>query len=157
MKRICYTNRMEYIVTEHKGAKYLVGESHKNRGELKELITQFNNGFTCHKGNTSFDKGHDIDELKASVKSSGASLACIYGNSKEDIINEYFKRVASTMWIWVEFNETTQLVTEYRMNKKEFAEFLNLFSILTKESGSDKQKVRFKATTKKMIEWLENF
>lgn len=156
MTKIEYKNRMPYTVTERKGAKFLVGESHKNNGELLELIEIFNYGFDIPKRNLAFDVGSDIAELNASVKSSGASLACLYGETKEQIIAEYFKRVASTMWIWLEFNQDTQIVTEYRMNRFEFEKFLNNFSVLATESKTHKTKVRFRKTSKKMIEWLEN-
>lgn len=157
MKRIQYKNTMPYITTDRKGAKYLVGETYKNNGELLELIEIFNYGFDTPKRNLAFDKGSDIQELNASVKSSGASLACLYGETKEQIITEYFKRVVSTMWVWLEFNQETQIVTEYRMNKTEFKIFLEMFSVLATESGTHKNKVRFKRTNKKMLEWLESF
>ena len=33
MKKIQYKNKMPYIITDRKGAKYLVGETYKNNGE----------------------------------------------------------------------------------------------------------------------------
>ena len=61
------------------------------------------------------------------------------------------------MWVWLEFNQETQIITEYRMNKTEFKIFLEMFSVLATESGTHKNKVRFKRTNKKMLEWLESF
>lgn len=156
MTKIEYKNRMAYTVTDRKGAKYLVGENHKNNGELLELMEIYNYGFEIPKRNLAFDMGSDIQELNASIKSSGASLACVYGETKEAIMKEYFQRVASTMWIWLEFNQDTQMITEYRMDKAEFEKFLSTFSVLVYESKTHKTKLRFRKTSKKMIEWLEN-
>lgn len=158
MKKIEYKIEISFIYDGHKGAPYSLdgGLTHKNGGEFTESVMK------CHRGldymvnpTTSFDTGSDIEELNASVKSSGASLACIYGTDKDAIINEYFSRVHSTLWIYG-VNIDNESMIEYHMNADEFRTFLNEWSGLAKESGGKNlYKVRIKKTSGKMIKWLE--
>ena len=86
-------------------------------------------------------------------KSSGASLACVYGNTKEQIIEEYFENVHSILWLFV-VNVDEEII-EYHMNAEEFREFLEEWATTAKESGSHLTKVRIKKTSGKMLRWLE--
>jgi hypothetical protein len=98
--------------------------------------------------------GSDIEELNASVKSSGASLACLYGSDKAEIVREYFARVHSTMWIYVV--EVDSEFWLYQMNAEEFRAMLEEFSGLARESGKEiRYKLRLKKTSSKMVKWLE--
>ena len=158
MKKYEYANTMPYIFeSERKGSKYSLdgGNTWKNHGEWCESITKFHRGLD-HLVNpaTSYDTGSDIEEIDASVKSSNASLACLYGNSKEQIIEEYFKNVHSTLWIFVvDFGE--EQIAEYHMNAEEFREFLNEWATTAVESGSHLTKVRIRKVSGKMVKWLE--
>lgn len=157
MKKMSYEITMPYSYNpEKKGAKYSMdgGVTYKNKGEWIESIMKFSRGLDYMVNPaTSFDNGSDIEEINASVKSSGASLACVYGDNMESILNEYFSRVHSTLWIYGVVIEDT--IYEYHMNATEFREFLKNWAGLTKESGSENIKVRIKKTSGKMIKWIE--
>ena len=157
MKKYEYTNTMNYIFdANRRGSKYSMdnGETFKNHGEFLESVAKFHRGLEyLVNPATSYDTGSDIEEMNASVKSSNASLACIYGNTKEQIIEEYFKNVHSTLWIYM--IDIDEQIIEYHMNAKEFKEFLNEWATTAIESGSHLTKVRIKKTSGKMVKWLE--
>lgn len=156
MKKITYTNTMPYTYDpNHSGAHYMIGDAYKNNGELLESIAKFHRGYDyLVNPATSYDEGSDIEELNASVKSSGASLASVYGPDFDSIIKTYFANVHSTLWIYmVKIDEE---ITEYHMNAEEFKEFLYNWAGLAKESGSQLQKIRIKKTSGIMVKWLEN-
>lgn len=158
MFKIEYKNDIPFTYdASHKGAPYSLdgGITHKNGGEFCESSAKHHRGLD-YKVNpaTTFDKGSDIESLNASVKSSGASLACLYGTSKEEILDEYFSRVHSTLWIYM-VNIDNESMIEYHMDANEFRAFLNEWAGLAKESGNNRYKVRIKKTSGKMIKWLE--
>ena len=157
MKRYEYTNTMPYIYDSTKsGSKYSMdgGQTYKNHGELMESIAKFHRGLEyLVNPTTSFDTGSDIEEINASVKSSKSSLARVYGNSFEQILDEYFARVHSTLWIFMV--DIDEQVIEYHMNAKEFRTFLETWGATGIESGSHLMKVRIKSASGKMIKWLE--
>ena len=156
MNKYTYINTMPYEYDpNHSGAHYRINGSnkYKNFGEYTESIAKWHRGlYTEVNPNTSYDTGSDIEELNASVKSSGASLARIYG-TYEDITKTYFANVHSSLWIYV--TVVDEEVTEYHMNKNEFKAFLDEWHEMAKESGSHLQKVRIKKTSNKMIKWLD--
>lgn len=158
MKKITYTNTMSYIYNaERKGAKYSLdnGATYKNHGELCESIAKFHRGYDyLINPATSYDEDSDIREMNASVKSSGASLACIYGNSFDSILNIYFNNVHSNLWIYV--TVANEEVTEYHMNEKEFRKFCETWGNLVRESGTNLLKIRLKKESNKMLNWLDN-
>ena len=157
MRKHEYTNTMPYIYeSERKGSKYSMdnGETFKNHGEFLESVAKFHRGLEyLVNPATSYDTGSDIEEMSASVKSSNASLACLYGNSKEQILEEYFKNVHSTLWIFMV--DIDEQIIEYHMNAEEFREFLEEWATTAVESGSHLTKVRIKKTSGKMVKWLE--
>ena len=158
MKKSTYSARTAVtFMPEHSGAPYTInGSKFFNFGQLAEAVVSewAGYGFRFDCDHVPFDKGSDIEELNASVKSSGASLACLYGADKAEIITEYFARVHSSMWIYA-----VQVDSEwwlYQMNADEFRKFLEEFSGLTRESGKEiRYKVRLKKTSSKMVKWLE--
>ena len=156
MTKETYTNPMSYTYhAERKGAKYNIEGKWANHGEYLESVAK------CHRGldyivnpTTSFDKGSDIESEHTSVKSSHGGLGSIYGETKEEILKEYFERVASTHWIWM--TDCEEEITEYHMNKEEFKEFVQEWSKLEFTSGKKpKQILRFRYTSHKMIQWFE--
>lgn len=152
-----YTNTMPYTyASERKGSRYTMdnGATYKNHGEWLESVAKFHRGLEyLVNPATSYDNGSDIESLNASVKSSNASLACIYGNTFEQIVNEYFANVHSTLWIYIV--DIDEQIIEYHMNAEEFRTFLEEWATLAVESGSKLTKVRIKKTSGKMIKWLE--
>lgn len=155
MKKFEYTNNMPYTYDPtHKGAKYLIGDAYKNAGEWFESIAKFHRGYDYMVNPaTSYDEGSDIEEMNASVKSGGASLACVYGPDMETILDTYFANVHSTLWIYMV--NVGEEITEYHMNADEFREFLENWAGLSRESGSNLLKVRIKKTSGKMLHWLD--
>lgn len=138
----------------HKGAPYIVNGRHCNAGQLAEaLFSGFNGyGFKFDKDAVPFDRGSDVGNY--SVKSSGASLACLYGLDKAAILDEYFARVYSTAWVYVV--QLDDMVYFYTMNAEEFRAFAEEWAGLTRESGKEiRYKVRFKKTSSKMLQWLD--
>jgi hypothetical protein len=155
MTKLEYINTMPYeYYPERNGAKYKIGDKFKNHGEFCESIAKHHRGLEyLVNPSTTYDKGSDIEREKASVKSGGATLACLYGESLDEIIKTYFAKTASTKWIYVVIID--ELVTEYHMDAKEFEEFIRAFCRLDRESGKTEKKVRFRNTSAKTIKWLE--
>ena len=157
MKTVSYEIEMAYNYDPaRKGAKYTMdnGRTYKNTGEWIESIIKYHRGYDyLVNPATSYDKGSDIEQMNASVKSSGASLASVYGDTVEEILNEYFEKVHSSLWIFGVVTDST--MTEYHMNAIEFREFCNEWGVLAKESGSEKIKIRFKKVSTKMLRWFE--
>lgn len=151
-----YVNEMSYMYdAAHKGAPYTMdgGKSWKNAGEWKESICKAHRGLDYMVNPaTSWCDGSDIESEHASVKSSGASLACLYGFDFQNILDTYFQNVASTIWYWVEVHDET--VIEYHMDSTEFRAFLEAWAKLEKVAGGQ-YKVRMKKTSGKMLDWLD--
>lgn len=165
MKKVEYINEMPYELSGKKGAPYhIIGaKGNCNRGNLKESIIKYHLGLDyLNNPATSGMAGYDIPELQAEVKSSAAGLGRDIGErwfSQSQQISFYFKHAPKgKTWIWVEFDEKTQKVTEYHMNKREFGGFIriSLRGKQHKQSNGKSINVRFKYTTKEMLEWLEN-
>ena len=157
MERITYTLKSEYgYDPAHKGAPYIVNGRPANGGNFIEAAANecFTGVFGYDTYAVPFDKGSDIEAISASVKSSGASLACLYGDTMEEIVNEYFERVHSTTWVYgVQIDSIFQF---YLMNADEFRMFLNEWAGLARESGPTvRYKVRIKKTSGKMVAWLD--
>jgi len=133
------------------GAKYtLDGVHYMNSGEFAEVVTKSVLGFEAHKdANTSYDKGSDIEELNASVKSSKASLtSMVLADTFEESMNVYFENTHSSLFIYtVVMDETATL---YMMNASEFRAFMTIWAKL-----NERGVIRFKATSGKMVAWLE--
>lgn len=154
MEKINSTIALNYqYQAERKGAKYTIDGTHFfNGGEFCEMVAKDILGYKATKdANTSYDKGSDIPELNASVKSSKATLTTkVIGYDYDSVKKAYFQTVASDKWIWVTTIEDT--ATLYIMNAEEFGEFMDNWSRYT----PDRQTIRFKATSSKMIAWLED-
>lgn len=137
--------------TERKGAHYTFdGIKYMNAGEFSEAQYKYKRGFDAVKdGNTAFDAGSDIEPLHRSVKSSKATLTNeILGTDMQSSLDCYFERVASTSWAWVVIMDDT--LTAYVMDANEFREFTKLWASYTNEG-----RIRYKATSGKMIKWFE--
>lgn len=157
MIKVQYTVTIPYFFNpDHKGAHYSFdnGKTYKNNGEFMESAAKYQRNLEyLVNPATAYDKGSDIESLNASVKTPAASLACIYGNDKNDILEKYFKNVHSTLWIFMFMKNET--VYEYHMNKAEFKDFLQKFGKLDMDSKTKKNKIRIKNLTKSMVSYLE--
>lgn len=152
MKKATYEVNLAYTFDPaHKGANYTFdGEHWTNGGEFAEVMTKAVLGYVPEKdANTRYDKASDIPEMNASVKSSRFTLVNFaLADTFEESINRYFETVHSTLWIYTIIVEDT--VTLYYMNRKEFERFLYTFCFL-----NERNVVRCKVTSGKMIKWLE--
>ena len=120
-----------------------------NAGEFKEAIRKAVAGLECKKdANTPFDEGSDIEETNTSVKSSGATISPLKGETVEEIMSEYFKRVHSDNWDYVTIVDDRVIV--YNMDADEFKEFVRTFGNVT-----ERKVVRLKKESSKMIRWFE--
>lgn len=125
----------------------------RNAGINAEQSLRFAlHGYTTSHDCVAFDKGSDIDDI--SVKASHFTLASgnlLSGDNREQLIDEYFSRVHSSVFVYV-----ARDFTVYMMNANEFKSFLLEFTALEHESQKNggKIKVRAKAESKRMREWL---
>lgn len=158
MIKVEYLIKMEYTFnSNHKGAHYSMdgGKTYKNHGEFCESAAKFQRGLEyLVNPATSFDTGSDIEQIHASVKTPGASLACIYGDNMEEILIQYFKKVKSTLWIIMIMDNNKMF--EYHLNQTEFKNFLQKFGRLDMDSKAKKNKIRIKNLTKSMVSYLED-
>lgn len=152
MKKATYEINLAYTFDPtHKGANYTFdGEHWTNGGEFAEVVTKAALGYEAKKdANTRYDVASDIEELNASVKSSRFTLVNFsLADTFEESINRYFETVHSTLWIYTVIIEDTAML--YYMNRKEFKDFLYTFSSL-----NERNVIRCKATSGKMIKWFE--
>ena len=136
----------------HKGAPYtLDGEHYMNGGEFAEIADKMVKGYGSKKdANTPFDTGSDIEETSTSVKSSKATLTSTQiGYDFDSIKRCYFARVHSTNWYYVVILDDTMII--YNMDAAEFESFLDNWSTYCK----DRNIIRIKATSGKMLRWLD--
>lgn len=163
MKKVTYINTLPYAyepeINRNSPYRPNYQKAYKNRGELLESIAKAHrNIYTDANPTTSWKDGSDIEGERASVKSSEASLGRSIGgryNSAENKIKTFFKDTPSKVFIWIEWDRETEMVTEYQMNKKEFRVFVSLFTRVCNNSEHTDIAIRFRKTSKKMINWLE--
>jgi hypothetical protein len=160
MLKFYHTTNATFTRLEGKGNKYQIGKAIGNGGNLAECYVQefYGYGFKFDTDHIAFDKGSDIEELGISVKSSGASLACLYrdeptAENMESLLTEYFDRVHSTRWAYVAIIDGVASI--YEMNATEFKEFVTEWAGWNKESGKTCYKIKFKKTSGKMLTWLD--
>ena len=163
MKKVTYINTLpyEYDPINHKRSPYrpIDCEGYRNHGELLESMAKWHRGlYTTVNPNTSYCTGSDIESEGASVKSSEGSLGRNIAGHDADAstkIKTYFRTVHSTVFIWVEYDSITHIVTEYQMNKSEFGAFVQRWTRICSNSEHTELAIRFKKTSKIMIKWLE--
>lgn len=163
MKKVTYINPLPYAyepeINRNSPYRPNFQVAYKNRGELLESIAKMHrNVYTDINPATSWKNGSDIEEEKASVKSSEASLGRSIGgryNTANNKIKTFFRETPSEVFIWMEWDRDTEVVTEYQMNKREFGLFISLFTRVCNNSEHTDIAIRFRKTSKKMIAWLE--
>lgn len=136
----------------HKGAPYTLDYEHyMNGGQFAELTDKLVKGFnSTYDANTPFDENSDIPETRTSVKSSKATLTTKQIGFDFDSIKAcYFARVHSDNWDYVAIIDNTAII--YNMNAAEFSEFIDNWATYYK----DRNVIRFKATSGKMLRWLD--
>ena len=153
MKKEVYTVSLAYTFDPaHKGASYSLdgGQHWTNGGEFAEVVTKSVLGFEATKdANSRYDLASDINELRASVKSSRFTLVnMVLGDSFEESLTRYFETVHSTQWIYTIVIDDSAIL--YYMNKEEFKSFVETFCFF-----NERKAIRCKATSGKMIKWFE--
>lgn len=137
---------------EHTGAPYTLDNNrYFNAGELNEIVRKSCKGLTPKKdGNGKWCDCSDIPELCESVKSSKATLCSEkIGKDFDEIVTNFINGVASVQFSWNVIVDDVQVT--YIMNKSEFETFVRVWASFAK----DRRVVRFKATSGKMLAWLD--
>jgi hypothetical protein len=71
------------------------------------------------------------------------------GESFEEMLDDFFARVASTSFAYV-----TKTYEVYEMDAVEFREFLGLFSYASHDYNGKGSKIKGRSESKKMLLWL---
>jgi hypothetical protein len=154
MYKVTYENNLTYIYNpDRKGAKYSLdnGEHYMNHGEYAECLAKSVLGFEPKKdANTRFDKGEDIPELNASVKSWNCGLTDMkLADNKAEFLEKFWAMSnPTTTYIWA--YDYGEMVDIWFMDYKEFQAFTETFG----SWDSYCQKIRFKTCNNKINEWL---
>ena len=137
----------------HKGATYTIdGMNYMNGGQFVQIgIVASLFDRIERPDHVPYNLGSDIPELNESVKSSKATLVNkILGNDFESSLQVYFETVASTQFSWNILIDSE--IVRYIMNASEFRIFTETFAIF----DNSRKVIRYKATSTKMIKWLED-
>lgn len=121
----------------------------KSGDTAQQTVNFFHTGNVEKHDNRAWYMGCDIEQLNASVKSSGFSLAdgrTNMGDTFEEKWNDFRSRVVAKVFIYV-----TADFTGYYMNIDEFEEFVKTWCYLSKESAKNggRSKIRCKHESKK--------
>ena len=131
-----------------------IKRQYKNNGQHAEQLADYALTGQIRKADrVPFDKGSDIPELEASVKSARFTLAStLKGETFEEQLEDYFARTASKVAVYV----SLQLETAFVMDMEEFRAFIETFCKLQRSSSKNggKQVIRMGTETKKVQEWL---
>lgn len=131
-----------------------ITRTYTNNGQHKQQVVDYTLTGNIRKAdNGKWDATSDIPELNMSVKSDRFTLAYrLEGETKEEKINDYFERVQSTSWAYI--NNENEI---YIMNKIEFYAFLMAFTSLQKQSSKNggHYTVKLNHETNKVREWLK--
>lgn len=155
MRKETYENNLNYIYNaDRKGAKYSLdgGEHYMNHGEYAECLAKSVLGFNAEKdANTRFDKGEDIPELNASVKSWNCGLTDMkLADNEKDYLRKFWKMSNHDItYIWV--YDYADMVDLWYMTEKEFKQFVKQFGSWDNYC----EKIRFKTCNNKINAWLE--
>lgn len=154
MTKTVTTITISYIYdSSRSGAHYSFdGGAHwSNNGDAVEVFQKSALGFAPTKdANTRYDLASDIEELNASVKSSRFTLTNMkLADTFEESLDRYFETVHSTLWLYGVVMENE--LTTYYMDATEFRTYLETWAGL-----NERGVIRAKATSTKMIQWLES-
>ena len=152
MKKQIYNISISYqFDPSHRGAPYTFDGSHyMNAGEFTEIMVKAHMGFNASKdANTPYDRGSDIPEINASVKSGGATLVNMkLGTTDSEFLDVFFENVHSDKFFWGVVVDDE--LTVYMMNADEFRPFCENFGTI-----NERGYFRFRKTSGKMLKWLE--
>ena len=153
MKKQVYEISLPYTFDPtHKGAPYTFDGSHwSNHGDFIEIMVKYHMGFDPRKdGNGAYDVTSDIAEIRASVKSSKATLVNKkLGDDMAESLDTYFRNTHSNKFFFG--HDIDGELHVYMMNAAEFRTFCETFANYDK----GRQVVRFKSASGKMLSWLD--
>lgn len=158
-----YINTMHYELTGVPRAQYYIpgAKGNCNKGNLCESIVKYHRGLDyLNNPNTSGMVGYDIPEECIEVKSGAGGLGRDIGDPSFSVsqqISYYFKNAPKgKKWMWVFFDEDTQRVDEFIMDKKEFGLFVSKWLRGKQHLQSNKKSinVRFKQSSIIMKLWF---
>lgn len=158
MRKETFKKNISYIFDPNrKNAHYsLNGETFFNHGDLCEILAKSVLGYEPKKdANTRHDKGHDIPELNASVKSYKCGLS-----DRKDLrvdkwyfFNKFFAdELPNTTYIWV--YEYGDFVDLWFMDMNEFKTFV--LKCGSWDDGAHEKKWRFTKSNNTINKYLEN-
>lgn len=142
----------------HKRACYSLdgGENWMNHGEYCERMAKAILGYKPTKDSVAFDKGHDLPELQASIKSYKCGLSDCKNmpENPKDFLKDFWKRETAKMFIYV--CDHGDYMNLYLLNRSEFRMFVNRF--FKWEVTSSRHNFRMYTCDNKVERWLhENF
>lgn len=158
MRKETYTNNLSYIFdANRKNAKYSIDNGNKwmNHGDYCECLAKSVLGYEPRKdGNTRSDRGHDIEEINASVKSwrcgvSDRNDLKALGNREDFLYNFFRDELPNTTYIWV--NDYEDMVDLYYMTSDEFKAFVDACASWENFSS----KIRFSKSINTIVNYLE--
>jgi hypothetical protein len=131
-----------------------IKRQYKNNGQHAEQLADYAlTGQVRKADRVAFDKGSDIPELEASVKSARFTLAStLKGETFKEQLEDYFTRTASKIAVYV----SLELEIAFLMDMEEFRTFIETFCKLQRTSSKNGggQVIRMGTETKKVQEWL---
>lgn len=127
MRKTTHENTLTYTYdpTRQSRGKYLVNGKWLNHGDYAEILCKHCLGYEATKdANTRYDKGHDIPELSASVKSWQCGLTTKKDMPKERMafLEEFMKNDPSEMFIFVA--DVAEEVNLYYLDRAEMLDFI---------------------------------
>lgn len=131
MQKITAVHGIEFIKTSKARTPYYVPalKAYYNDGQIKDIIANnVASGEIRRPDPVAFDKGSDIPEWQASVKSCGCTIIEQHGEtSREELLKSFAELDASSRYIWADGLTETE-ITLYIMNKAEFYNLIKLFA-----------------------------
>lgn len=154
MKKMTFANNLTYTFdATRKNAKYtLDGVRYMNHGEYAECLAKSVLGYdVCKDANTRFDKGEDIPELNASVKTWKCGLTDMkLADNREEFLEKFWAMSGEkTTYIWV--YDYADMVDLWFMNASEFKVFVEKFGNWDEHC----KKIRISTCNNKINTWLE--
>lgn len=135
MKKVVMAHGIEFVKTDKARTPYFVPalNAYYNGGQLYDIAA---NGAASHQVRrpdpVAFDKGSDIPEWRASVKSRGCTI-CEFRKecTRDELLATFEQMDASNRYIWAD-DLTDKEITFYIMTKAEFFGLLKNFAKLEK-------------------------
>lgn len=155
MRKETYEVKLNYIYDADRPRNHysIDGIHYMNHGDFCECLAKFVLGYKPEKdANTAFDKGHDIPEINASVKSWKCGTTNVnLGKDRQTHWKNFMAReLPNTQYIWV--YDAGKTVDLWYMNSKEFEEFTEAIA----SWDETRHNLRYMKSNRTINRWLEN-